>query len=268
MKFTSRQLTFIILSAILLFSFTGFDRETSISKKNSVSEIDSLVTSDYNKQWQQKVNSGAENLGQLYTENAIKVHTDGKLSEGRGKISKYYKDNPHQIESITTVKSIIAVLDSTTVYEIGRFATADQKELAHLILWREENGKLLREVELVAPLEETGHFKSEIDQRRTEWMTLCNAHNAKDLVANIYSENALYYNHRPMIVGQEAIVTEYGYMNNPNYRLNLTPIIFKTINESLVFEIGQCSGSYPGNYVLVWQKNESGDWRIFFDSNI
>lgn len=268
MKFTPQQLVFIILSVIFLFGFKSIDRKTNSAPKAHSFAKDSLVTSDFNEQWRQKINSGAQDLGKLYTENAVKVHLDGKLLEGQDKIQEYYNAHPHQIKSISSIKSITAVLDSTIVYEIGRFTTSDQKEFSHLILWREENGMLLRELELVASIEKIEDLEAKMDKQRADWMTLCNAHNAKDLVTKLYTENALYYNHRPMIIGQEAIIGEYGYMNNPDYQLTLSPMVFESVNESLAFEIGQCSGSYPGNYVLVWQKNISGEWRIFFDSNI
>ena len=57
-------------------------------------------------------------------------------------------------------------------------------------------------------------------------------------------------------------------MNNKNYRLKLEPLIVKPVSKNLVFEIGQCSGSYDGKYILVWGKDVDGMWKIIIDSNI
>jgi hypothetical protein len=45
-------------------------------------------------------------------------------------------------------------------------------------------------------------------------------------------------------------------------------MIIEAVNQELVFEIGQGSGSYNGNYLLVWKKGEDDVWRILLDSNI
>lgn len=264
---------YIVYLLVLIFVsvYSSKLEESTVSllpKKDSLVKQDSLLTSDFNRQWQQKINSGGEDLAHLYTENAVKVRPDGTLLEGQDQISDYYSAKAFQIDSISTVNSIVAVLDSTTVYEIGRFQTSRKKKYAHLILWRESNGRLLRELELMAPKQNVKSQKTQIDKARAQWMDLCNAHNAEKLVSAFYADSALYYNHRPIIIGQKAITAEYGYMNSPNYRLTLNPSIFEMVNDSLAFEIGQCSGSYPGNYVLVWQKGKDGEWRIFFDSNI
>lgn len=262
-------LCLLVISATIFSGFTPSATKTHMASTSNLSLIkDSLLTSNFNRQWQLNINSGNQGLDVLYTENAVKVELDGTVLEGQAKILEYYRTKAYQIDSIVTVQSFSAVLDSTTIYEIGRFWTSDKKGYAHLILWREKNGKLLRELELMAPIESTENFSAQIDKKRIEWMALCNAHNGKGLVAKFYTMDALYYNHRPMIIGQKAITKEYAYMNDPKYQLTLNPTVFERVNTSIAFEIGQCSGSYPGNYVLVWQKGKDGEWRILFDSNI
>jgi hypothetical protein len=55
-------------------------------------------------------------------------------------------------------------------------------------------------------------------------------------------------------------------MNNPTYQLTLTPIAVEAAGKDIAFEIGQCSGSYGGKYILVWQKI-GNNWKVLFDSN-
>ena len=107
-----------------------------------------------------------------------------------------------------------------------------------------------------------------IKERRKEWIMLCNKHNAQGLVEELYSSDAIYYNHKPVIRGHASIIADYAYMNNPEYSLHLEPLTIVPVNDHMVFEIGQCSGSYKGKYILVWKKEKDGEWRIFMDSNI
>ena len=108
--------------------------------------------------------------------------------------------------------------------------------------------------------------KETADIIHKELEEMYNQHNADQLVRQKYTANAIYYNHRPVLIGTKAISKEYSYMNNPKYSLNLTPIVLELVNERIAFEIGQCSGSYNGKYVLVWEKTKDG-WKVLFDAN-
>ena len=215
------------------------------------------------------MNNEVDRLGELYTDNAVKVTTGGEVLEGALAIVESYRSSLVPVDSIQALHTYRAVLDSSITYEIGRFWTPEQ-EFAQLIIWRKRDGTLKRELEFVAPISvgSTLPLEKEIETSRQQWMTLCETHDAAHLVDALYTDNALYYNHKPMVIGKEAITAAYSYMNDPNYELVLEPFVVEVVNANLAFEIGQCSGSYPGNYVLIWQKDEAGAWRILFDSNI
>jgi len=57
-------------------------------------------------------------------------------------------------------------------------------------------------------------------------------------------------------------------MSRESYSLRLTPIKTGQVKNNIVLEIGQCSGSYNGKYIIVWKKNALGKWEVFLDSNI
>ena len=107
-----------------------------------------------------------------------------------------------------------------------------------------------------------------INKRRAEWIERCNEHDASVLVDEVYAAVPLYYNHKPMIADKEALKEEYGYMNNPEYSLHLNPLHVEKVNSEMIFEIGQCSRSYNGKYILVWKKGENERWSVWIDSNI
>ena len=106
-----------------------------------------------------------------------------------------------------------------------------------------------------------------IDASRNLWMSLCNAHAADKLVEKLYTSQAYYYNRGRLLQGTKALTTEYSYMNMSSYALKLTPKHVVSVTPEIVYEIGQCSGSYPLPYMLVWQKQEDGTWQILMDSN-
>ncbi|REE01050.1 hypothetical protein C7460_10469 [Marinoscillum furvescens DSM 4134] len=124
-----------------------------------------------------------------------------------------------------------------------------------------------RELELTLVASEVA-WDSAIDQRRNDWIRLCNAHHAAELINNLYLPEAIYYNHKPPITDRTALIAEYAYMNRPEYSLHLAPLHREMVNTTFAFEIGQCSGSYGGKYMICWQKDAQGKWMVFMDSNI
>lgn len=248
--------------AIILSIFSG----CSSSSSTDSAEVNILNQLSGNDLWQYQLNHGLDSIELMYTKNAIKISEDGSLFKGDSSISSHYRTNQSRIDSIYTIQLIQA--NDIYDYEIGSYEVTGGKEFVHLLIWKNKDSIQRRELEFIAEKQENAILPDEIDSLRTLWMKLSNAHQPGELVKATYHESALYYNHRPLIIGTEDIANTYGYMNNPNYQLSLDPLIIEPANESLVFEIGQCSGSYNGKYILVWQKNESGQWKILLDSNI
>lgn len=201
-----------------------------------------------------------------YTENAVKIIAADHILNGAAEITAYDNNQEDPITSATSLFKTEANKNRGIAYELIQFKTEDQKAYVQLVIW--ENG--LRALEYTA--EHTNDAAkvdtTQIAKKRDLWIQLCNAHNAENLVTQLYTSDALYFNHRPLITGTADLVKEYGYMNDPNYTLTLTPAIIKVANGNIAFEIGQCKGTYNGNYVLVWQKQAKGEWKIFLDSNV
>ena len=154
------------------------------------------------------------------------------------------------------------------IYEMSEIMDASDNKYKQILIWKDTDSLRHQAFEHIAPIGPSDVDLTEIEKRRNQWMELCNAHDSENLINEMYSENTLYYNHKPMVVGREELVKEYSYMNNAAYKLSLKPIIVEVVNENCVFEIGQCEGSYNGKYIIVWRNDFAGKWEVFIDSNI
>lgn len=221
-----------------------------------------------NELWAVAVTNG-EDLSSFYANEAIRINPDGSYLEGAAAIAEYWSDEGQAIDTTFVIASEAAGQEAAFAYEIVATQSKDGALHRHLVIWNQQEEARTRVLEFSARLQkESLPAASTLDAFRAQWISRCNAHNAYELVANSYTPNALYYNHKPLVIGTEAIAKEYAYMNNPKYQLQLSPLAVEMISESLALEIGQCSGSYGGKYVLIWQKNEAGVWQVLFDSNI
>lgn len=139
----------------------------------------------------------------------------------------------------------------------------------YLIISEDKDSKSMIQLEYIGkkgPVDLTAF--EEIEYRRNKWMQTCNDHQVELLIKEFYTNPPFYYNHKPLVTTQKDLLNEYSYMNEPDYNLKLSPMFTEAVNENLVFEIGQCSGSYNSKYVIVWKKESDGEWRIHLDSNI
>lgn len=263
-------LALILLSVLIVCCKTVNNDEDAVSE-SAYSTIDNPVIRS-NQEWKIFINEDLDGLSDFYTENAIKVSPDGAVISGPELIIQSLKNSKKYwigIDTIYTNKNVIADRDQRYEYEIGTFITSEGSEFNHLVIWNTQNAPKTRELEFIAQSRESENgVLKEINLSRDKWIKLCNEHNSTGLVEELYKPNAIYYNHKPVVIGTIAIIKEYGYMNNENYNLHLEPIIVKLVSSKVAFEIGQCSGSYNGKYILVWEKNSQGAWRVLMDSNI
>ncbi|MCI3936533.1 hypothetical protein MQX03_04940 [Chryseobacterium aahli] len=90
------------------------------------------------------------------------------------------------------------------------YKTDNGKEFIGIVIWKIENGKIIREFEFTkeSNLDSKKFDTTNIDERRKLWIQFCNENNSKNLVEELYSNNTIYYNHKPLIKGgDDYIVT-------------------------------------------------------------
>ncbi len=229
--------------------------------------VSALAQPTSHERWKKLFNTNIDSIHQVYTPKAVLVTTDGIVhatAESRALFYKVLKKQIGQIKSVTTLHREEAGPGAS--FEIGYFISGTDKKLLHLIVSKKVNDEFVREVEILSEADSETLDAASINAARTLWMKYCNSHRANELVSNVYTGNAVYYNNNRTLVGTAAIAAEYRYMNNPSYQLTLTPIAVEAAGNGTAFEIGQCSGSYRGKYILVWKKT-GNTWKVAFDSN-
>lgn len=246
-------------------------KERDNSQKGNAIAPSTIIESVENrdvKKWINYYNLKSDSLKYLYAQNAIKILENGAVLNGRDQIVDNILKSMLVLNSIERVTMIVAHKERAIEYEISENIYENDLREKTLTIWQTKNTERKRVFEFVSKVKESTLNHLALNERRELWMSLCNKHNAKNLIDELYSENTLYFNHKPIIKGRAQLVGEYAYMNNENYALTLEPEVVDKVNEGIIFEMGQCSGSYNGKYILIWRKDQDGEWRIFIDSNI
>lgn len=263
----------LILLFVIVFTMACKQKPDKEENRNTIKAetVRTDKASDYLIDWVDAVNNNTIHaLEKIYASNAVMVVSVDSIIENSSQIANYYGLKKYKIIAIESLFNVEASKGRGIKYELIRYKTEDLKEYIQIIIWRSENGKVIREFEFT---ERSNPEAKEVDidriaDRRELWVELCNANNAENLIKQLYTANPIYFNHKPLVKGLEDLNKEYSYMNNDNYKLNLQPIKLEVVNTDFAFEIGQCSGSYNGKYILVWKKQADGNWKIHIDSNI
>lgn len=261
-----------IVMPLIFLIFAGCQQLSSkneIPEKNPVPVETNIISEDLT-DWVNAINNkNLSSIRDFYSTESIKIiSADSTLNNPR-EIADYYLLLPNKIISISSLFHVEASKEKDINYELIEYMTEDKKVYVQLVIWKLHNGKKIREFEFTSRRSEVLVVEEErISKRRNLWMQLCNDHNPKNLVNDLYSSHSFYFNHKPLIKGQDNLIKEYGYMKNENYNLTLEPLKLEFVNTNLVYEIGQCDGSYRGKYILIWNKEADGKWKIFIDSNV
>jgi len=264
-----RNQVIFLLTLILFFTSCNQAFKKEESKTSNVQESFKKAsdTISAHHKWMQAINDkNIESLSRLYTENAMVLSENGVDLASRKEILELVPNSDFIVKGVSAIKKIHA--SDTYDYEIGSFINKDDGLAKHLIIWNTSDGNTKRELEFITETNGAKVDLNVIKKQRAEWIRLCNAHDANTLIETLYAENTMYYNKGRLLKGKAALMAEYEYMNNPQYNLILKPILIEPVSETIVYEMGQCKGSYNGKYLLVWQKNSNGVWKVLFDSNI
>ncbi len=261
---------------LILFVFNGCLQKDS-KKHNDTSRTDLNASETQSKEksqistpWLEAVkHKNPDQLKAMYAEKAIKIIAVDSIVYGDTKIADYYIKMSAEITESESLYITEANKTEGIDYELVNYKTTKAEEFVQVVIWRLKNEKRVREFEysMKRNISNSDDYKDQVSKKRELWIQLCNEHNAEHLVSQLYTSNAIYFNHKPLVIGTKAISKEYQYMNSDTYNLSLEPLILEMVTDNTAFEIGQCKGSYGGKYVIIWKKELDGDWKVFIDSN-
>ncbi|MEM7574041.1 MAG: hypothetical protein AAF433_14130 [Bacteroidota bacterium] len=216
------------------------------------------------------LNASGSQLVHHYWPAAISILPDGQALSGPTAIAAHWDDffAGKIRQDLQIIAQIPAGASEEYRYELSSFALDDLQRFAQLVIWNLHDGPAQRELEFIVAYDSPETDFSGINTARELWMQHCNDHRVDLLINEVYSPNTLYYNHKPLLQGRAALISEYNYMTNENYQLQLNPIHTELVSKDLAIEIGQCGGSYGGRYVIIWQKQPDGRWMVLLDSNV
>jgi hypothetical protein len=209
-----------------------------------------------------------DSLNSLFANHAVWLESNGLTLQGTANIVNHLMASTLRIDSVARSYVTVANSDSTYRYEVGTYWTQDNAAHKYLMILKMSEPFPMIELLFTSPSSPSTADTALLNTRRHQWMALCNRHQVKPLVDQLYTEQAIYFNHKPLVIGRTDIIKEYEYMNNKKYYIFLKPIHIESINDRLIFEIGQGGGSFQGKYILIWYKTDDGTWKVMMDSNI
>ena len=191
------------------------------------------------------------------------VLAQDQLIQGEAAVMEYRTqfDEAHAYTNTFTIQ-----VNDRLDYEIGELTSEAVTFSVVLVRSKSANTSQI-ELAVVYKKETATEDLAALDSARDQWMELCNSHQVAALVATLYHKEAYYFNRGRLLIGTESLTNEYSYMSSPNYSLQLTPQQVSFVSDTMAYELGRCSGSYPLPYLIVWQKQADNSWKILLDSN-
>ncbi len=153
----------------------------------------------------------------------------------------------------------------------------ERKDLLLLTGWRNVNSSWKKEIDVLLSLNSNSanveeNLQSVLQKERRKWVDLANQHDPDEHIAASYTQDASYFGNGRKSKGRAEIAERYFYMENPNYQVDLEKEHLWNISDINVLEVGRYfTGTErvgPGGlYVILWEKQNEGDWLIELDFN-
>jgi len=231
-----------------------------------------------NKQWRKALNEKdfTFNLKDYYFKRACLLSPKGeKEIKAYEVFNNFFAMLKTQIGKVKKASTLHYVTDKNrNILEVGTLKSKLKNKFAYVTAWHNEDGKLKKEVHLIYPISDAfftaskkGIFDSDIDQARNLWTEFSNSHMPSKLLKILYKKDALYFNQGKLYRGFKEINPKYAYMSNQNWKINLYPEKVLQISETSALEIGHYVSNGKGHYILVWERDEKGTWKVAFDFN-
>ena len=135
--------------------------------------------------------------------------------------------------------------------------------LHYVIAWRLIGDRWLREVDIILPTLDMVDENQDIAQMRSEWVKYANGDDPESMVNELFLNDAMYLNNSELSKGHPAITKRLDFIKNPAFHINLKGEDLLVVDDETVIDIGNwITNEYIGYYLIIWEKDESGDWKI------
>jgi ketosteroid isomerase-like protein len=219
-----------------------------------------------NKEWLVAVNK-KEDIKKFYKENVV-LYLNNEFCQGDHTIEDFYCShlNTHLTKFHVEYRTLLPE-NEDMVYETGYFSTTSMETFQYLAIWSKTSGTWLRELEAVSIKKNNLEIGNGIADARNLWIEYANKNSAIALAQKTYTEDFLYFNRGNKYRGYDNLAEIYSYMNDKDFHVTLNQDINVMIQEDLSFEIGTWTSEGKGKYIIIWKKQENGEWKILLDSN-
>jgi ketosteroid isomerase-like protein len=221
-----------------------------------------------NQAWIQAFHSRDGSLEGFYTDNALLFPAKDRYLQGAASVQDFYKNygDSFRIKEFRVDYRVQLTENRGMVYETGSFVTDTEEMYQYLTVWTQDDNIWLHELDVISVRDISLTADPLIDTARNQWIELANANSAKKLAKELYNLDFVYYNRGRLYEGYENLADIYSYMDNENYKINLTKDICVMVQPDLAYEIGTWTSAGSGSYLIVWRYTEN-KWGIHLDTN-
>lgn len=159
--------------------------------------------------------------------------------------------------------------DSARFMETGYFVMNNEnpRKIYFITAWLKKNNAWKREVDIFYSASENEIDTTVFSDRKRDWVRFSNAHDAAQLINNLYHTDAFYLSKGRLDRGTEAITARYRYMDKPTWTVDLKSSAIIPVSDTIVYEIGRwVTKSKSGYFLIVWQYR-AASWKILIDFN-
>lgn len=216
--------------------------------------------------WAKSIPKGK--IGGLYSKRAVVFTHDFKALTAGKDISSYYKElflRKNKSFVITPIKRV--QVKKSYIYEVGEY-NINGSGFSYLIFWVKEADEWKKDLEVIAPNSGSkGKTTEQVDIARKKWVDISINNDPRKLVEEVYADQCYYFTKGKFIDNKNSLIQEYSYMES--MWVDIEPEFIHPVNKDLVYEIGKynTANTYFGYYILVWNKDATGNWKVFLDAN-
>lgn len=247
-----KQIYLHFLCFLLLLSFQDLVSQTMADKQQ--------------KAWKLSANKG-EDLSKFYWSNPT-LFLSNEIYTGKDHLQEQLGHLIKTEGKITSIETKSTVLHrQNNFFEIGEYVF-EKAQYGFIVGWKKVGEDWMKEIEILFKKDtESAVDVAEIDAARKKWVDLSNAHDHGALIREVYTPDGIYVNQGKVDKGTDQIIERYAYMSNPTWKIQLYPKELMAVQQGIFYEIGEYVSNGKGHYVIIWEKQENGEWQACLDFN-